>query len=183
MWATPIDNMAKLDEKWYSELSEKMGKEAFSKMFDDMDFCYDNHYSIIVNANYKLSMMPSSPGIISQNPYRKFTWYYYRPQDEDKAYAIAQEFKDLYTGAGLTDYNYIIHEPLFSENGSVFVVMGWAKSKADYLKMQETVNAKVGEKRKELFKKLSAITIKREVKEAEFLPGLSYEPRQLVKAK
>lgn len=183
MWASPLKNMAELDEKWYTELMEKMGKEAFSKMFDEMDFCYNNHYSIIVDANFKLSMMPANPGTINQNAYRKFTWYHYKAQDEEKVYAVAQEFKDLYTEAGLTDYNYIIHKPVFSENGSVLIVMGWAKSQEDYLKMQDLVNAKVGDKRKELFAKLNSLIIKKEVKEGMYLPDLSYEPRQLVKVK
>jgi hypothetical protein len=183
MWATPIDNMAQLDKKWYSELMEKMGKEEFSKMFDAMDYCYNKHYSIIVEANYDLSMMPANPATMNENTYRKFTWYYFDPQDMDKAYAVAKEFKELYTSNGITDYNYILHEPVFSNEGSSFIVMGWAKSKVEYDAMQKRINAQIGDKRKALFAKVNAVTKKKVIKEAEYLPGLSYEPRQLVKAK
>ncbi|NNC85881.1 MAG: hypothetical protein HKN75_07355 [Bacteroidia bacterium] len=183
MWASPIKNMAELDKKWYAELMDKMGKEAFAKMFDDMDHCYNKHYSVIVEANYDLSMLPQNPATINENTYRKFTWYYFEPLDMDKAYAVAKDFKELYTSNGITDYNYILHEPLFSNDGNSFVVMGWAKSKEEYDAMQEKLDAKLGEKRQALFDKVNAITVKKVVKEAEYLPGLSYEPRQLVKAK
>ena len=55
MYLSPIDNMADLDKNPFENLQQKMGKEAFDKLFDNFDDTYSKHGDYILRLDNELS--------------------------------------------------------------------------------------------------------------------------------
>lgn len=154
IYVSPIKNFAGLDKNTFAPLQEKMGKEAFEKMFADFDKCYDSHRDFVVILDKELSYMPSGININQPGmPYRHYTYYYVKPQDMAKGKEIAQSFHDLHTKKN-SKMEYRVYRSGFGERENYFLVVTSAKSAEDYEKMLAENNQLLGEEGKQLFNEL-----------------------------
>ncbi|UCE94379.1 MAG: hypothetical protein JSV73_03645 [Flavobacteriaceae bacterium] len=87
LYVSPVDKMADLDIDGFATLSEKMGKDKVSALFDRYNATYDEHGDYIVYLNKELSYMPGgvSQTVEGQN-YRTLYYNYVTPEN-DKGFA------------------------------------------------------------------------------------------------
>lgn len=176
IYTTPIKNMADLDKNTFEPLQTKMGNEAFGKMFDDFDKCYDSHRDYVVRLDKELTYMPngidvSTPGM----PYRHYTYYYVTPQNAAKAREIAKAFNALYKSKG-SKLQYRVYRNGFGEKESYFMVVVSAKSAEDYERMRAENNQLLGDEGKELYGKMLQFVSRIQNITAMARPDLSYVP-------
>ncbi len=158
IYVSPIKDMADLDKNTFEPLEKSMGKDAYTKMFDDFNKCYDSHRDYIVVLNKELSYMPGGVNINPQGtPFRQFTYYYVTPQNFAKAHEIAKSFHDLYVKKG-SKLQYRLYRSGFGEKENYYLVVVGAKSAEEYAKMSSENNALLGDEGKELYGKLLQIT-------------------------
>ena len=85
-YISPISSLADLDKNGFETLSEKMGQDNVSALFNRYNECYDEHGDYVLILHKELSYMP---GGISQTvegeDYRTFYYHYVTPES-NKAY-------------------------------------------------------------------------------------------------
>ncbi|MEO5649485.1 MAG: hypothetical protein ABIR03_06115 [Ginsengibacter sp.] len=176
IYVTPVDNMADLDKNTFAPLQEKMGKEAFTKMFADFDKCYNSHRDYMVRLDKELTYMPGGIDINNAGmPYRHYTYYYVTPQNIAKTGEIAKAFLALYTKKG-AKLQYRIYRNGFGEKEAYFMVVTSAKSAEDYERMRAENRELLGDEGKELYGKLLQVVSSIKNISAMARPELSYSP-------
>ncbi len=176
IYVTPIKDMADLDKNTFAPVQKSMGKEAFAKMFEDFDKCYDSHRDYIVVLNKELSYMPGGVNINPEGtPYRHFTYYYVTPQNLGKTREIAKAFHELYTKKG-SKLQYRLYTSGFGEKENYYLVVVGAKSAEDYEKMRADNNQLLGDEGKELYGKLLQVVTGMKQLSGTAREDLSYVP-------
>ncbi len=170
----PINSMADFDNNPLKPLQEKMGKEAFAKLFENFNQCYDNHYDAVIWLNKDLSYMPEGEHFApADEDYREFTYYHYSPANRNKMIEISKGFKELYKNKGSKSY-YRIYTNGFGERGTYIMVAMSAKSAEDAAKKQEENKKLIGDSQKELVDRLLKYTTKTEHHTGWIRDDLSY---------
>jgi len=168
--------MAELDKNSFSDLQEKMGNEAFGKLFEKFNQHYDSHSDYVMILDKDLSYMPTGINITPEGlNYRYNTLYYVAPKDYGKAVQIAKEFKKLYADKGSKEYYRVYHSG-FGTAGNYLMVDRAAKNAAEFEASRDENNNLIGEDGSELYKKLLALLLKTETMTGHMMPELSYFP-------
>lgn len=155
---SPISNMADFDKNTLAPLQEKMGKEAFGKIFKKFNECYDDHYDYVMWLHKELSYMPKGITITPKGkPYRELTYYYYSPANRSHMIEIAKGFKALYEKVG-SKAHYRIYTNGFGERGTYFMVASAAESPEDMANLETSNNKLIGDGAKDLIEKLLKYT-------------------------
>jgi hypothetical protein len=176
VYVSPIKNMAELDKNSFSDLQEKMGNEAFGKLFEKFNQHYDSHSDYVMILDKDLSYMPSGINITPEGlNYRYNTLYYVAPKNYGKAVQIAKEFKKLYAEKGSKEYYRVYHSG-FGTAGNYLMVARAAKNAAEFEASRDENNNLIGEDGSELYKKLLALLLKTEIMTGYMMPELSYFP-------
>ncbi|KAA3619198.1 MAG: hypothetical protein DWP94_13325 [Flavobacterium sp.] len=169
-----IDKMGDLDENIFAGLYEKMGKEAFSGLFDRMDKCYSDHVDYIITLDKDLSYQPSG---IDQMPegkyYRNNVRYFVTPENYDKGYEIAKKYKKLFSEKGSKMY-YRVYRSGFGAEGTFFMVAIAAESPEAYERMSADNNKLLGEAGAKLNQELMGIISKMDEMQGWMRTDLSY---------
>ena len=178
VYVSPLKNMGELDENIFADLQQKMGKEAFSSMFDEFDKYYNSHTDYIMILDKELSYMPKGLNITPEGlNYRNNTLFYFAPKDYDKAIQVAKDFKNLYASKGSTQY-YRVYLSGFGTNGSYLMVAEASKSAADFQKAEAENLVLLGDEANTIYSRLLDIVLKTETITGYMRPDLSYLPKQ-----
>ncbi|WP_298481160.1 hypothetical protein [uncultured Maribacter sp.] len=176
LYVTPIDSMADINYAAFDVLSKKMGKEALSELFSDMDKCYDKHGDYIIRLDKELSYMPEG---ITQTPegmpYRKFTYYHYTPENYDEVFEKAAAIKAVFESKNAT-MHYRVYKSGFGTMGSYFLVAVAAKSAEDYERLSKENRKILGEEFGKLLGELHKKVSKIERESGAMRPDLDYIP-------
>ncbi|REE81821.1 hypothetical protein BX611_1360 [Lutibacter oceani] len=176
VYVSPLKNMAELDENNFSDLQEKMGKDAFRSLFNEFNPYYDSHSDYVMILDKELSYMPSGINITPEGlNYRHNTLYYFTPNNYNKAVQIAKEFKKLYADKGSKEYYRVYHSG-FGTSGNYIMVARASKNAAEFEKSRIENNNLIGEDGGKLFQKLLGVLLKSETMTGYMIPELSYFP-------
>ena len=167
-----IKNMADLDFNTFGPLSEKMGKENFTALFNRFNNCYDQHGDYIVIRRNDLSYQPATASTEVQN-FLKYHFFYVTPENAQKVVAKMKEIKELFTKKGAKEYYNIYHSG-FGTMSEFYVVVLSAKDEQSYEKLSDENNAMMGEEWKTKFNELYILTDKYEQKSGYVRPELGY---------
>lgn len=177
LYVTPINNMADLDKNGFAVLQEKMGKEAFNKLFESFNKYYDKHTDYILNLDKGLSYMPDG---VSQTPegqpYRRFIYYHVTPANYKNFIEKGKAVKALFAKKGSKVY-YRIYLSGFGTTGNFVMVAIAAKSAEDFEKSILENQKLLGDEGKELFGGLFKLTSKYETVSGWIRPDLAYKPK------
>lgn len=177
LYLTPIKNMAELDDRPIMALQEKMGKAAFSAMFDQFDKCYDNHGSYIIHLDKDLSYDPEG---INPSPegkdYRRYYYIHYTPENSENLTKSMKKVKELYKKKGSKVY-YRVYRSGFGNIGSYLLVAVAGKNGLEYEKTGEENRTLLGSENKEVFDELFKYVTKFESTIGAVRPDLSYSPK------
>ncbi|QBA64496.1 hypothetical protein [Muriicola soli] len=145
IYVSPIENMADLDKPLFSTLSEKMGKEAMSALFNRMDKCYDVEHDYIITLDPSLSYQPQG---INQTPegqdYRKFHYLYVAPANRALIKEKMKAVRDMFASKGSQMY-YRVYRSGFGTRGEFYMVAVAAKDQLDYAQKAMANDELIGE--------------------------------------
>ncbi|NNF02742.1 MAG: hypothetical protein HKN22_08655 [Bacteroidia bacterium] len=97
LYVTPFDKFAEFDNQPWASLREKMGAEKFDNIFERMDKCYDQHGSYVIYLHNDYSYMPEGITQMPEGePYRKYYYWHFTPDNLDAFMKVAKDFKELY---------------------------------------------------------------------------------------
>lgn len=176
MYASPIENMARLDEPPWGKISEKVGKDRFESAMAAFDGTYDTHRDFIAVFHPDLSYKPEQVQEEGNN-YRRWMYMYYNQINQEKVMEMVKEWKKLYEDHGI-ERGYSIFTNGFGHEGPVIVVHSWGKSPSDYDMMMEKRNEKFGDKGSELWGRTEKLAYRIDNKSGWFVPELSYMPQE-----
>ncbi|WP_291117170.1 hypothetical protein [Flavobacterium sp. UBA6135] len=171
---SPLNSMTEIGINPYSNTLEKMGGEAFIKMFESFDECYPSHGDYILNLSTTLSYMPYGlVNMIDGKDFRTNYLYYYEPKDFDAVLKTAEQFKTL-NEKKKSKLHYRIYLSGFG-NPEAYILISYAASNEEELKkMVEENNKLLGEERVKLNDALNANTFKMETRRGTIRRDLSY---------
>ncbi len=174
MSITPITKMADLDMNSFAPLREKMGKEAFSNLFNRYDNCYDTHGGYIVILNNKLSYMPNGLTQTQEGlNYRRWHYLYVTAANKSKVRENLEKVKALYAKKG-SKVHYRVYQNGFGSMGDYYMVAISSKNGEDYEKNSAENKTILGDTAKPIFDELFKYVSKYEMKIGEMKPELDY---------
>jgi hypothetical protein len=155
LYVRPISKMADLDDnKFWMTLSEKMGADKLTDLFNRMDKCYNEHVDYILRLDKDLSYMP---GGITQTPagkdYRRFYYIYTTPQNQSKLAEDMKAVKDMFQKKG-SKMEYRVYKSGFGAKGDFYMVAIAAKDGEEYEAMDAANTKLIGSDGDELFGKM-----------------------------
>ena len=132
LYVGPIENMAQLDKPSFATLSEKMGKDNRSALFNRMDKCYDIEQDYVIYLDKELSYMPTG---ITQTPegqdYRKFHYLHFTPGNRAMVKEKMKAIKNMFAEKGSKEY-YRVYKSGFGTRGEFYMVAVAAKDPIHY---------------------------------------------------
>lgn len=178
LYVSPISSMADINYDGFDPLQEKMGEEAFSKLFSDMDKCYSKHGDYVIVLDKELTYMPDG---ITQTPegldYRKFYYLHTTPENYSNLKEKMKAIKDLYQNKGSKSH-YRVYTSGFGNMGSYLMVAIAAKDAVSF-ETQGVVNDELlGEDAKPVFADIMKYVTKMEAVNGSMRPDLAYIPAQ-----
>ncbi|MDE3740794.1 hypothetical protein [Maribacter polysaccharolyticus] len=176
MIISPMENMAELDKNVMAPLAEKMGDEAFNKMFMRFNECYDKHGDYTVYLNKELTYMPEGISTITEGQnYRKWHFLHVTPENIQNLKTKLKELKALFERKGSKEYYRIYHNG-FGTMGDYYIAVLSAIDEEDYAKKSKANQVLLGEEGKKLFDEVFQYVYKYEVESGGMHPDLSYTP-------
>ncbi|GAB2792697.1 hypothetical protein GCM10027275_42030 [Rhabdobacter roseus] len=170
----PIENMASLDRDPLEPLVEKMGKEAFQELFTAFNKCYPSHRDYLLVRSQSLSYMPEGVAFMPQEkPYRKYSYFYYAPHEQDAVRAVVEKIKKLYVEKSSKLY-YNIYISRFGAGENYFLVEEAAKDAQEFVQLQSQNNTLLAAQWPALWAELTKKIIRVEEKTAHLRSDLSY---------
>ncbi|MDP2162522.1 MAG: hypothetical protein Q8K02_18720 [Flavobacterium sp.] len=175
---SPLNSMSELSLNPYANTLEKMGGDAFIKIFEKFDECYPSHGDYLLNLITTLSHMPvGMTNLIDGKDYRVNYLYYYEPKHSDKILELAESFKKLYESKG-SKLHYRVYLSGFGNSESYLLVSFASENAEDFKKLVENSNKLLGEERIKLNDELEKYTFKIETRRGTMRRDLSYIPNK-----
>ena len=174
MYLSPIDDFAELDKNPFQDLKDKMGDEAFTKLFEPFTETYTEHGDYILRLDNELSYMPGGMNQTTEGEnYRELVFYHIPPGNEDKAEELAKTAKELYAKKA-SKVHYRLYKSGFGTMGNYFMVAVSAKDASSMDKMRNENMELLGEDGKALFANIQETMSKQEVVKGHIKADLSY---------
>ena len=176
----PISSMADLDKSPFDALNQKIGEAEAEKLWGQFDECYDSHGNYVLLLDKELSYMPagwdiSTPG----EDYRRFDFFYVKPENLKASEAIGASIKDLFASKN-SQFAYRVYRSGFGAMGPYILVVSSAKSAVDHGRKIEENRALIGKEFLDLYNKLLSYCWKFEQVHGSIRPDLSYGSNSFV---
>ncbi len=174
---TPIKDLGDIQNMNFNDLRDKVGDEAFSKMFENFNKCYENHGDYVTMLIPSLSYMPE--GLSTNTPgqdYRVWHRLDVTPANIQKFQGKMKELKDLFASKNSKLY-YRVYRSGFGNVGDYFVAVLSAKDAMDYDSRSAENQKLLGDEGKKVFDELFDHVDAYSVKRGSMRPDLSYQPQ------
>jgi hypothetical protein len=185
IYVTPVEDLGavdKMDANW-SELRDKLGKDAFGSLMKAFDGCYLSHRNYLVRLRPDLSYKPAYGAGISEGlNFRHWEFYHIYPGMEDQADAIAKEWAALYERLKSPD-GYRLYSSSFGLEGPVFIVVQSGKNASDFYTRSEEWMKRAGDEGEALMNRTLKLIWKFETKDGMIRPDLSASPQAVIQSK
>lgn len=177
-YITPISSMADISYDGFGPLQEKMGEEAFNKMFSDMDKCYDAHGDYVLLLDKGLSYMPD--GITQTTEGEDYRKFYYLTTTPEHLGAMTKAFKgvkDMYEQKG-SKMHYRVYRSGFGNMDSYFMVALSDKDGVSFETRGAENDALLGEDAAAVFGEVMKYATGIEEITGRMRPDLAYSPKE-----
>jgi len=178
LYLSPINSMADLDKNMFASLSDKIGKDAMSKLFAQYAKCYDEHGDYVINLRKDLSYMPNGMTQTTEGqPYRRFYYNYVTAENVANMNQVFKKIKEVFVkhNAGL---HYRIYTPGFGTIGNYFMVVVSAKNEEELAKAEGVMWEKMSVDMQPLFDELDKYSSKLDMQTGWIRDDLSYAPKK-----
>ncbi|WP_411031898.1 hypothetical protein [Spongiimicrobium sp. 3-5] len=177
LFISPISSMADITYDGFGPLQEKMGEEAFNKLFSDMDKCYTAHGDYVITLDSDLSYMPDG---MTQTPegkdYRRFYYLHTTPENLGPITEAIKGVKALYERKGSKSH-YRIYRSGFGTIGSFFMVAVADKDGISFETHGVENDALLGEDAAGTFGEVMKYVTEMEEVTGRMRPDLAYSPK------
>ena len=176
LYITPMQNFAEMDIDVFATLSEKMGTDNMSALFERFNTTYDEHGDYIVYLNKNLSYMPGgvSQTIDGQN-YRTLYYNYVTPEN-DKSYAeVLKKMKAAFEKNN-SKLHYRVYKTGFGVMGNYYMIAVAGESNLSSAKVGDDNWSLMKDDFDPLLKEMSKYTWKMDEKRGWMREDLGYMP-------
>lgn len=172
---TPIENLSDIQNMNFNELKEKIGDEAFNKMFENFNQCYDKHGDYVTILVPGLSYMPD--GLTTNTPGEDYRVWHRLEVTPANMQMVQNKMKDLKKlfAAKNSKMHYRIYRSGFGNVGDSYVAVISAKDAMDYDKKSAENDQLLGEEGQNLFNEMFKYVNAYEVKRGAMRPELAYQ--------
>lgn len=172
--ATPIDNMAALDQSYWGEAISKIGLEKFMKLVSPIEETWTETQIGIYNHRKDWNLDHPS---LKDTPmgYRQWEIYEFKPGTAAEVEAIMKEWISLMKEKDIVRKQRV-YEAIFGPNENMLVMTLDAKNAAAFSQERAKFWEKTGDKGRALWKRTEAILVNFETREGAFRPDLSMMP-------
>jgi len=178
LYITAIDKLADLDINGFATLSEKMGKDKMSALFDRFFSCYDEHGDYVVYLNKDLSYMPGGiTQVVEGKPFRTFYYNYVTPSNTKYFEATLKKIKDLFAKKN-SKMHYRVYKTGFGVIGTYYMIVLSAENAEAIAKAGSENFELVKDEFQPLLTELSKYTWKQNGKSGSMRGDLSYVPKK-----
>ena len=172
IYVSSIEKMADLDKSTLGDLDDNVGKEAFKKLIDEMNTCYDSHSDSVIYYSQNLSYMPEGYTTDGKNA-REFHFLYYSPKNAKAMRESIEAIKNLYKTKGVKT-GYKIYHSGFGNLESYYMVSIAGTDELDLAQMSKENDEILGDERNEVISNLINLTTKYDQVNGRSRPDLSY---------
>ncbi len=172
--AVPIDNMAELDKRFWTEAISKMGEEKFEDTFDPVtENILETEVEIYRN---RLDWDYEHPSLKDQKlTYRKWTTYQFKQGTKEQVEELMKEWLTLFKEKDIVRRQSFYVGLIGPKYGTMVSVLS-AKDRTTFSKNEAEFWDKVGEEGEALWDKTKELVVKIESKEGRFREELSLMP-------
>lgn len=178
IYVSPINSMADLDKNGFATLSEKMGEDKVSALFNRYNETYDEHGDYIIWLNKELSYMP---GGISQTiegeDYRLFYYHYVTPEENEAYLEGLKKIKSAFEKHN-SKVHYRVYKSGFGVMGDYYMIAVSGESEAQSAQRGDENWELMKEDFEPLIKDLNKHIYKFEQKRGWMRPDLAYSPAE-----
>lgn len=176
LYITPMQNFAEMDIDVFETLSEKMGKDKMSALFERFNSTYDEHGDYVVYLNKGLSYMPGgvSQTIEGQN-YRTLYYSYVTPENNKNFVATLKKLKASFEKHN-SKMHYRVYKTGFGVMGTYYMVAVAAENNLESAKIGDENWKTMKDDFEPLLKELSKYTWKTNEKRGWMRSDLGYIP-------
>lgn len=175
IYAVPHDNFADLDKNYWTEAIEKMGKEKFQKLADNLNAQIEKDNSALYKKKVALGYKHASIDN-SNTDYREWITYEFKPGTSKKVEAICKEWKDLYQKHDVKMQYSIYFGGIGTPDFTIIQVVP-GKDAGEVEKILEAADKKVGKEGEALWKRTKELMVRREIKRGYYQRDLSFIPK------
>jgi len=149
----------------------------FDLIWDELNQTIDSYRYYVVEYKAELSYVPDGKVWLEDAPYRKWSFYYFKPGTEGDAEQILMAWKNLYANKGVTN-GFRVFRGVIGLEQPVLVLTTWAQNPLDYhSKLQKNIEL-LGEEGSVLWMAMMELVRDVETVEGWFLPQYSYLPAE-----
>ena len=178
LYVTPMEKFADLDANAFSTLSEKMGKDKMSALFERFNPCYDEHGDYVVYLNKNLSYMPNGMSqTIEGKNYRTFYYNYVTPENNKNFVATIKRIKEVFTKKN-SKLDYRVYKTGFGVMGTYYMIVIAGVNAEEIAKAGSQNWELMKDEFKPLLTEMSKYTWKNDEKNGWMREDLSYTPKK-----
>jgi hypothetical protein len=170
---TAIDHLGELDKGIFEYIKKRVNKPELELIWNDISESIDYYHYYVIRYHHELSYIPEEDKWHIDNPYRKWSYYYFAPGNEKEIKKILGAWRDLYKNRGIKN-GYRIFSGVIGLPQPLFIFSTWAADPLDYhLRLKENLEI-LGEEGAVLWEQTLQYVQKVETFEGWFLPQYSY---------
>jgi len=176
LFVSPINSMADLDKNGFASLSEKMGADKMSALFDRYNETYTQHGDYIIYLHKDLSYQPSGISQTVEGENYRVMYYNYVTPENDKAFAETMKKMKAAFEKHNSKMHYRVYKSGFGVMGTFYMVAVAAEGEAQGAQRGDENWEVMKNDFEPLLNELSNHTSKMEEKRGWMRPDLAYEP-------
>ncbi|TYA71999.1 hypothetical protein [Seonamhaeicola marinus] len=176
-YIVPIENMAEMDKRPFSDMKEAMG-DKWEDMFNRMDKSCSSYGSYFMHSVDELSYKAPEGTDMSDLNYRKWFLMYYTPKNADKVKEGMKAVRDMFESKGSKEY-YNVYQSGIGNMESHYLVSVPAIDELDSAKRAKENQEVLGPDRYETFNKVLNYISRMEEYSGMMRPDLSYAPKKV----
>ena len=176
LFVSPINSMADLDKNGFASLSEKMGADKMTALFDRYNETYNKHGDYIIYLHKDLSYQPGGISQTVEGENYRVMYYNYVTPENDKAFAdTMKKIKASFEKHNSKMY-FRVYKSGFGVMGTFYMIAVAAEGEAQGAQRGDENWDVMKDDFEPLLSELSKHTSKMEEKRGWMRPDLAYEP-------
>ena len=172
----PIDSYGDIDKLHpkFAEVSERVGKERWLKMYQENEASIESHKEYIVLWSADLSYVAKEPRLKpGEEKFLHWVFFHYKLDKRKEVMGVIKEWKKLYEEKNISS-EWSVWIPEIGLDNNLIILTEIAKDGADFYNTMKEISNQIKEEEQKLWAKLSPNIIKIAQKYGGPRPDLSY---------
>ena len=149
----PIHQLKDLKDGIYEYVEKKVNDPEFTLMTEYVNEAIASYRYYIVQYKRDLSYLPEGDDWAEGSPYRKWSYYYFKPGTENEVESVLASYKQLYEKRGVK-MGFRVFKGFIGIEQPVYLLNTWAEDPLDYHQNLQEVSEILGEEGMALWSKM-----------------------------